>query len=107
MVLEGSGQFLARHTRLQRLWVEIGGDYGPGIVVPIGVRRRTWAPVDPQPHRALAADELVGRLAELALVKSLHVAGDAIDHHMRDAGRGAAFGIEQQEGKALDTVRRV
>ena len=48
MVLEGGGQFLARHARLQRLRVEVGGDQREGVVVPIGVRRRARAEVDPR-----------------------------------------------------------
>jgi hypothetical protein len=42
MVLERGSQFTG-HTRLQRLRVEIGGNQGPGVVVPVDVRRCAWA----------------------------------------------------------------
>ena len=80
MVLQRGGQFLASHARLQlgRFRVEIGRHERPGVMVPIGVRRRAWAPIDRLVHCALAADEFVGGLAEFALDKARYVDGSTL-----------------------------
>src|SRR5690348_12812799 len=75
MTLEGVSEFLARHPLLQRLRVEVGGDQGQGVMVPVGVGRRAGAGIHSGPHQVLAADELVRRLADLAFGKARHRGG--------------------------------
>ena len=53
----------------------------------------------------LPADKFVGGLAQFAFSEPLYVCGDAVNHHVRHAGRGTTFGIEQQEREALGALR--
>src|SRR6516225_3278532 len=88
------GQFVAGHARLQR-WIfrlEIGRHQDEGVMVPVGVWRCARPPIGVLFHRALAADKFLRLLAEFALGKSLHVAGNAVNHHVDDTGRRPAFG---------------
>jgi len=106
MVLQRGGQFLAGHTRLQlgRFWVEISRHERPGVMVPIGVERRARPEIEPRSHQVLAADELRRFLAELALGKALHIGGNAVDHHVRYAGRRTPLGVEQQRRWSGESV---
>ena len=99
-------QLVARHARLQGLRVEVGGDQGEGVVVPVP-RRRARPEIDRQPHRALAADELVGRLAQLALGEAGDRGGDAVDHHVHHAQPEPPLWVGHHQGEALGAVRRV
>src|SRR6516165_9284257 len=102
------GQFVAGHARLQR-WIfrlEIGRHQDEGVMVPVGVWRCARPPIGVLFHRALAADKFLGLLAQLALGKSLHVAGNAVNHHVDDPGRRPAFGVEHDYREALRAFRR-
>ena len=104
MVLERGGQLFPGQAGLQRFRVEVGGDQRPGVVMPVGIRRGAWAEINRLLHCALAADKFVGGLAQLAFGEPLYVCRDAINHHVRHAGRGTTFGIEQQEHEALGAL---
>src|SRR5581483_6931043 len=84
-----------------------GGDQVQRVVVPVGIGRRAGAEIDTDAHQVLAADELVRRFAKLAFGKAGDGGRDAVDYHVRDPGRGAAFGIEHQQGKAFRPLGRV
>src|SRR5271165_2678661 len=105
MVLERGGQLFPGQAWLQRFRVEVGGDQRPGVMMPVGVWRGAWAEINRLLHRTLPADKFVGGLAQFALSEPLYVCGDAVNHHVRDAGRGTTFGIEQQEREALGALR--
>src|SRR6516225_11173779 len=102
------GQFVAGHARLQR-WIfrlEISRHQDEGVMVPVGVWRCARPPIGVLFHRALAADKFLRFLAKFALGKSLHVAGNAVNHHVDDPGRRPAFGVEHDYREALRAFRR-
>src|SRR6187200_3084652 len=71
LAVERLDGFVAGESRLERIRLERGSHQGEGVVMQ-RPGRRAWAEVVRQSHQTLAADELVGLFAGLALGEASH-----------------------------------